>query len=197
MNINVFLLFFSFVFLQIERERERKWYIKLGIRRNSPKVTYLIFFDGVLWRIFLLLRANRLYAIFNTGLKKMASSCLKYSSSSFTRSTGFGSARYEPCPTTDFLIFYSRWREGVPTSVLGSQPIVWLLPFSFPYQATRVRSPSINICGSPLCDLHSFLTVTLWWLATVNSNTENSINLISIVSVGHHVTLCIIYVAWS
>ena len=40
MNINVFLLFFSFVFLQIERERE--WYIKLGIRRNSPKVTYLI-----------------------------------------------------------------------------------------------------------------------------------------------------------
>ena len=44
MNINVFLLFFSFVFLQIERERG---YIKLGIRRNSPKGTYLIFFDGV------------------------------------------------------------------------------------------------------------------------------------------------------
>ena len=45
MNINVFLLFFSFVFLQIERERERG-YIKLGIRRNSPKVTYLIFRRG-------------------------------------------------------------------------------------------------------------------------------------------------------
>ena len=41
MNINVFLLFCSFVFLQLERERE--WYIKLTIRRNSPKVTYLIF----------------------------------------------------------------------------------------------------------------------------------------------------------
>ena len=40
MNINVFLLFCSFVFLQIERGRER--YIKLGIRRNSPKGTYLI-----------------------------------------------------------------------------------------------------------------------------------------------------------
>ena len=39
MNINVFLLFFSFVFLQIERERE---YTKFGIRRNSPKGTYLI-----------------------------------------------------------------------------------------------------------------------------------------------------------
>ena len=44
MNINVFLLFCSFVFLQIERDRE--WYIKLGIRRNSPKVTYLIFRRG-------------------------------------------------------------------------------------------------------------------------------------------------------
>ena len=34
--------------------------------------------------IFLLLRANRIYAIFNTGLKKMASSCLAdiFSSSS-------------------------------------------------------------------------------------------------------------------
>ena len=50
MNINVFLLFCSSVFLQIERERERErereWYIKLGIRRNSPKVTYLIFRQG-------------------------------------------------------------------------------------------------------------------------------------------------------
>ena len=44
MNINVFLLFLSFVFLQIKKERG---YIKLGIRRNSPKGTYLIFFDGV------------------------------------------------------------------------------------------------------------------------------------------------------
>ena len=48
MNINVFLLIFSFVFIQIEREREReRGYIKLGIRRNSPKGTYLVFFDGV------------------------------------------------------------------------------------------------------------------------------------------------------
>ena len=66
MNINVFLLFCSFVFLQIVRERERG-YIKLGIRRNSPKVTSYL--DGFLWRIFLLLRADRLYLIFSTGLK--------------------------------------------------------------------------------------------------------------------------------
>ena len=46
MNINVFLLFLSFVCLQIERERERereRGYIKLGIRRNGLKV-YLYFF---------------------------------------------------------------------------------------------------------------------------------------------------------
>ena len=95
-----------------------------------------------------------------------------------------------PVHILTFIIIYFRWREGVPTSVLGSQPIVWLLPSSFRYQATRVRLPSTNICWSPR-DPHSFLTVILWWLATVNSNTGNSINLISIVSVGYHVTLVI------
>ena len=76
MNINVFLLFLSFVFLQIERERGYK---KLGIRRNGLKV-YLSFFSltEFLWRIFPLLRANRLYAIFNTGLKNLAPSCPRY-----------------------------------------------------------------------------------------------------------------------
>ena len=77
MNINVFLLFLSFVFLQIERERERG-YIKLVIRRNGLKVYLSFFFVGVLWRIFLLLRANRLNLIFNTGLKKMAPPCPRY-----------------------------------------------------------------------------------------------------------------------
>ena len=43
MNINVFS-FLSFSFKLRERERG---YIKLGMRRNSPKGTYLIFFDGV------------------------------------------------------------------------------------------------------------------------------------------------------
>ena len=132
MNINVFLLFLSFVFFKLrerEREREReRGYIKLDIRRNSLKGTYLIFpLMEFLWRIFPLLRANRLYAIFNTGLKKMASSIRNIFMSSSTRSTGFGSVCHEPCPTTDFLTLNFRWREGVPTSVLGSQPIIWLL----------------------------------------------------------------------
>ena len=95
-----------------------------------PKFTYLFSLMEFLWRVFLFLRANRLYAIFNTGLKKMASSCL----AEFLRLLlpgvlGFGSVSYETCPITNFLIYF-RWREGVPTSVLGSQPIIWLLSSS-------------------------------------------------------------------
>ena len=69
MNISVFFLFLSFVFLQIERERERGVY-KIGYKEKSSQ-SLLIFFSLMefLWRIFPLLRANRLYAIFNTGLK--------------------------------------------------------------------------------------------------------------------------------
>ena len=124
MNINVFLLFFSFVFLQIERERERVYKIWYKEKQSQGYLSY--FFDGVPWRIFLLLWANRLYAIFNTSLKKMASSCLKYSSS-FTRSTGFDSARYEPCPTTNFFYYLfpltgrsPHFRFRVPANRLAS-----------------------------------------------------------------------------
>ena len=89
---------------------------------------------------------------------------------------GYGSVCHEPLPITDLLIIYFRWREGVPTSVLGSQPIIWLLS-SFPLvrrfflgllDVTQVRLLSTNLCWYPLCDLHSFLTV--WRLATVHSN---------------------------
>ena len=75
MNINAFLLFFSFVFLQIERERERVYKIGYKEKQSQGNLSYL---DGFLWRIFPLLRANRLYLIFNTGLKKMAPSCPRY-----------------------------------------------------------------------------------------------------------------------
>ena len=62
-----FFSFLSFFFKLRERERG---YIKLGIMRNGLKV-YLSFFFLMEfpWRIFPLLRAYRLYAIFNTGLK--------------------------------------------------------------------------------------------------------------------------------
>ena len=134
--MSFFFSFLSFsVVLQLEREREReRGYIKLGIRRNSLKV-YLSYFAGFLWRIFLLLRALLLPGVL-----------------------GFSSVRHEPCPTTNFLFSFFRWREEGATSVLGSQPIIWLLPSSFPYQATRVRSQSTNICWSPLWP--TFFTLT-------------------------------------
>ena len=111
MNINAFLLFFSFVFLQIERERERERerVYKIWYKEKLSQGYLSYFFDGVPWRIFLLLRANRLYAIFNTGLKKMASSCL----AEFLRLLlpgvlGFGSVSYELCPTTNFFFSFFR-----------------------------------------------------------------------------------------
>ena len=105
--MSFFFSFLSFsVFLQLERERERERVYKIGYNEKQSKV-YLSYFNGFLWRIFLLLWALLLPGVL-----------------------GFSSVRHEPCPTTNFLIIYFRWREGVPTSVLGSQPIIWLLSSS-------------------------------------------------------------------
>ena len=183
-NINVFswLLFFFKL-----RERERVVYKIWVYRRNGPKVTHLIFrwgstgesffFHGLIDFMLFLILAWR------TWVPRVSDILL-----SSPWNTGFGSfARYEPCQTTNFLIIYFRWGEEVPTSVLGSQPIIWLLSSSSWCPATWVRSPSTNI-WSPLRDLHSFLTVTLWQLDTVNSNTRSS-NFISLLPVGYHVTI--------
>ena len=103
----------------------------MGIKEKWPQ-SYLSYFStGFHWRIFLLSRANRLYSIFLHWLEEPGVPRVSDILLSSTRNTGYGSsARYEPCQTTNILIFYFRWREGVPTSVLGSQPIVWLLPSS-------------------------------------------------------------------
>ena len=68
-----------------------------------------------------------------------------------------------------------------------------LASLSFPLVSSDLRLLSTIICWYPLCDLHSFLTVTLWRLAS-SIQREDSINLISIVSVGYHVTLLIHFV---
>ena len=64
------------------------FFFKLCVRERVYKIGYkekwsqslLIFFSLMefLWRMFPLLRANRLYAIFNTGLKNLAPSCPRY-----------------------------------------------------------------------------------------------------------------------
>ena len=86
-----------------DRDREREWYTKLGMRRNSPKVTYLIFrrgstgesffFYGLIdfmlfltlaWRKWLLRVSQNFFAFF------------------YPEYLAFGSVSYEPCPTTNF-----------------------------------------------------------------------------------------------
>ena len=145
--MSFFFSVLSFFFKLCDRERGGVY--KIGYKEKRSQ-SLLIFFSLMefLWRIFPLLRANRLYAIFNTGLKKLLLHVRDILFVFFyPEYLAFGSVRHEPCPTTNFFLFYFRWREGVPTSVLGSQPIVWLLPSSFPCQATRGRSPSTNICS--------------------------------------------------
>ena len=113
----------------------------MGIKEKWPQ-SYLSYFStGFHWRIFLLSRANRLYSIFlhwleEPGVPRVADILL-----SSTRNTGYGSsARYEPCQTTNFLTIYFCWQGGSPTSVLGSQPIIWLLSPS----PSGVRRPEVT-----------------------------------------------------
>ena len=170
MNINVFLLFFSFVFFSSNWEKEReRGYIKLGIRRNSPNITYLFSLDGLLWRIFLVLRANRLYAIFNAGLKKWL---LRVRDILFIffypEYLALVSVRHEPCLTFSFPFFADG--KKVPLPFWGPSQ-----SFGFYLLPSCVRRPEwghlVKTSGFH-CDPHSFLTVILWRLATVNSNTR-------------------------
>ena len=133
-------LFLTFVFLQIERERVREWYMKFGYKGEIAPKLLILFPTGFHWRIFLLSRANRLYSIFLHWLEEPGVPRVSDIILSSTRNTGFDpSARYEPCQTTDFLIIYFRWGEGVSTSVSGSQPIIGfsLLPLG-------VRRPEVT-----------------------------------------------------
>ena len=74
-----------------------------------------------------------------------------------------GSVRHEPCPTTNFVFSFFRWREEGATSVFrvpaNHLASTFFLPVSGdPREVTEYK--------------HLFLTVILWWLATVNSNTR-------------------------
>ena len=160
MNINVFLLFCSFVFLQIERERG---YIKLGIRRNGLKVylsffrrgscgEYFLFYGLIDFMLFLVLAWR------NGSFVSEIFFCLL-----LPRVLGFGSVRHKPCPTTNFFFSFFRWREEGATSVFrvpaNHLASTFFLPvLGDPREVTEYK--------------HLFLTVILWRLATVSSNTR-------------------------
>ena len=125
-------------------------------------------------------------------MKKIASSCLAdIFSSSSPGVLGFWFCLLRTMSKNCFLTIYFRWREGVPTSVLGSQPIIWLLspspwpgdpfwllyvtqvPFFF-HQVTQYKhlffhsDLGLLLWGWPT--FFHVLTAILWRLATVNSN---------------------------
>ena len=101
---------------------------------------------------------------------------------------GHGSVCHEPCSKTNFLTIYFHWRWGSPTSVLGSQPIIWLLSPS----PSGVRRPEVTkyqqLLISPLWPTF-FLNGHFLTGSHCSFQREDSINLISIVSVGYHVTV--------
>ena len=186
MDINVFLLFCSFVSSNWERERG---YTKFGMRRNNPKVTYLIFrrgstvesffFYGLIDFMLFLILAWR------TWVPRVSDILL--SSSPGVMAMGL-SATGPFQKLTLFLLSISADGKESPLPFWGpSQSFGFSLPL-LPVSGD-LRLLSTNICWYPLCDLHSFLTVTFLTGCHCSFQREDSINLISIVSVGYHVTI--------
>ena len=137
-NINVFswLLFFF-------KLRERESGIQnLGIKENGPRVTYLIFRRGSTGESFFFHGLIDFVLFFYTGLKNLGSHmsqkffCLQPGILAMVRLPVTN-----PAQKLIFLTIYFRWRGGgSPTSVLGSQPIIWLLSPS----PSGVRRPEVT-----------------------------------------------------
>ena len=143
----------------------------LGIKEKCPKVTYLIFrrgstgesffFHGLLDFVLFLILAWR------TRVPHVSVILL---SSTRSKMAMVRLPATNPAQKLNFLTIYFRWRGGgSPTSVLGSQPIIWLLSSSSWCPATWVRSPSTNICLSPLWPTFFLNGHFFWRLDTVNS----------------------------
>ena len=133
MNRNVFLLFYSFVFLQIVCERERVY--KIGYKEKQSQ-SYLSYLDGFLWRIFLLLQADRLYLIFSTGLKIRLLLVRDFLRLLLPGVLGFGSVPRGPVQQLIFLSsIYTDGKES-PLPFWGPSQ-----SFGFSLLPSRVRRP--------------------------------------------------------
>ena len=190
--MSFFFSFLSFSFKLRERERERG-YTKFGIRRHSPKGTYLIslmefrgesfFFYGLIdfmlflilaWRKWLLSVSQNFFVFFYPEYLALVLSPTN------------------PAQQLTFSFHFFADGKKVLLPFWGPSQS---LGFSLPPPGRAISLGLLDVTQVPFFShqvtkyKHLFLTVILWWLATVNSNTGNSINLISIVSVGDHVTL--------
>ena len=118
----------------------------------APKLL-ILFFDGVpLENLFFFHGLIDFVLFFYTGFKNLGSFVSQFFLLSSTRSK-MAMVRLpatNPAQKLIFLLFTSAEGRGVPTSVLGSRPIIWPLSSSSWCPATWVRSPSTNIYLSPL-----------------------------------------------
>ena len=159
----------------------------MGIKEKWPQ-SYLSYFStGFHWRIFLLSRANRLYSIFLHWLEEPGVPRVSVILLPSTRSK-WPWVCLPRALLKNWLSYYllplrgrsPHFRFGVPANHLASV-------FSR-LVSGDLRLLSTNTCWYPLCDLHSLLTVTFLTGRHCSFQREDSINLISIISVGYHVT---------
>ena len=114
----------------------------LGVKGKCPKVTYLIFFDGIHWRISLLSRANRLGTVFNAGLRDFG----VLVSQSFVFSPEWNGYRPSATRLVQKLL---RGRE--PCFRLGSPHQSFGFIFSFPFRCPATQGHlGANICVTPI-----------------------------------------------
>ena len=121
--------------------------------REKQSESLLIFTTTFLWRVFFfffsLFSGWRHLFYFRVWLEGRVPfpSCPRYFRLSFPGVLAMGltpSGHDDVWSKTDFLISFFRRREEGTTSVLRSQPIIWLPSSIFPRQATRVRSQSTD-----------------------------------------------------
>ena len=139
MNINVFSWLLSFFKL---RESGKQ---NLGVTEKCPKVTYLIFLTGFLWRISLLSRANRLCTVFKAGLRDSGLSCL--SLLSLARSEMAIVCLPRDLSKNYLFLYLLPFRGREPHFRLGSPHQSFGFIFSFPFRCPATQGHlSANIC---------------------------------------------------
>ena len=175
-------LFLAFILFSKLRESGKQ---SLGVKGKCPKVTYLIFLTGFHWRISLLSRANRLCIAFNAGLRDSGLSCLSLLSLARSEMAIVRLPR-DLSKKNFFFVFTSVEGKGTPLPFGVPPPIIWL-HFLFPLPMSG--DPRSLKCKH-LCDPQSFLTVTFWLLDNFSS-TGREYHSHLLVSVSHHVTICI------
>ena len=186
--MSFFFSVLSFSFKLWERERG---YTKFGIRRNSPKGTYLIFRRGSTGESFFFYGLTNLFLFSILAWRTLVIRVRDIFLFVFVypEYLAFGSVHHEPCPRTHFFYFLF--------PLTGRSP-----HFRFRVPANHFASLSFPLVSGDLSEVTKYqhlLVSPLWPTFFLNGHSltacycsfkrEDSINLISIVSVGHHVTV--------